>query len=151
MHWRMVSLLSTGFWRAADAGVGGGFQVQSADSQCKQSEGHGENYGNVPRTEKEAEPACGTRLRAAETLPDPMNVRLENAPWPARIQIYPHSREAGLEVITTSELSWIGADAVDLRYTGPLQSPLAADLRRLGLGVSWRTWRADERSKPRRH
>lgn len=131
MHWRMVSLLSAGFWLAADAVVGGGFQAQSADPQCKQSEGHGGDYANVLPTKNEAERACGTRLRAAETLPDSMNVRLENAPWPTRIQIYPHSRKTGLEVFTSNELSWIGADGVGLRYTGPLQPPLAADLRRL--------------------
>lgn len=54
---------------------------------------------------------------------------------PAEIHWYEPPNPLGLEVFTREKLSWMAADAIGLRYTGPLRRPLADQLRELLLAT----------------
>lgn len=53
------------------------------------------------------------------------------ASLPTESHWYEPPNPLGLEVFTREKLSWMAADAIGLRYTGPLRRPLADQLREL--------------------
>jgi hypothetical protein len=117
MCWRTVLLLLGSICLAAGSSVLGTSQAHAADRLCGLS---GESKSN-----------CDIARPPVEIQPGAVNARLEDAPWPATAQLYPRTRDAGLEVFTSSEFEWMAPDGIGLRYTGPLRPPLAEDLRNL--------------------
>ncbi len=67
-----------------------------------------------------------TDIRCAAQRADPRHASL-----PIETHWYEPPSPLGLEVFTREKLSWMAADAIGLRYTGPLRRPLADQLREL--------------------
>jgi hypothetical protein len=81
---------------------------------------------------------CNGGHPATRPPPAMLDAAWESRPWPMEARWYEPPNPAGLEVFTTDQLSWMAADSVGLRYTGPLRPPLAAELRKLLLATPQR-------------
>lgn len=117
----------------------GGLTTETrAASTASRVQTHSATCEATPQT---SDPAAQSELRGDGPAPGsagPDDAAGRDLARPKFTHWYEPTGQLGLSVYTKAELPWMAADSVGLRYTGPLRSSLAEDLRKLLLATPQR-------------